>query len=553
VTILFYSGFEDGDLRGFYWSYNQPNVVMASSSVPDGPGPPHPIRSGDYSMRCYLHHYESTYPQRVDLHVNDDDQLPPDDESILRYAIGGEYWFGLSIYIPSSFVSEPHQEVLWQIHGDPDPGEDWRNAPISLRIDEEEWVLKIYADSKAMTPPDGTPGRYTRTMSHFEPFVDEIGSWTDFVIHLKLYYDNAHGAFVDVWRNDVLIFEDEGANCFNDIKNPYSALGLYFSTWNSPDPTESDWRLYYIDEFRIGDASATYEDVVPAGGGGNGGGEGEIAFDAVSTNQGAGPEEISVEHTASGSDRMAVILVTGVDNDETAFTFDSVTYDGNACTFLAGVGGVPSSGRYMRSEIWYYANPPTGTKTVYASAAESSLLSISIAVITFAGVDGIGNFNATQGVSTTPSVSVTTGVNNALLVGGIAAFEQSGGLSPGANIAERYDFNAPGGYSNDDHRNAGGDKFVATPAAAAFNYTIPDSDDWTAVAIELRPAGASYYQGLSVQGIGELALCAVGDSPLRIHKGTTYGIALVATDDPNASAVRIQTPAGIKALREWVT
>ncbi|MBU0847253.1 hypothetical protein KKH23_08745, partial [Patescibacteria group bacterium] len=65
------------------------------------------------------------------------------------------------------------------------------------------------------------------------------------------------------------------------------------------------------------------------------------------------------------------------------------------------------------------------------------------------------------------------------------------------------------------------------------------------------PGGPEYYQGLKVQGVGEVALCAVGDSPLRIHKGETYGIALVATDDPQASAARIRTPAGVKALRKY--
>ena len=64
--------------------------------------------------------------------------------------------------------------------------------------------------------------------------------------------------------------------------------------------------------------------------------------------------------------------------------------------------------------------------------------------------------------------------------------------------------------------------------------------------------GPSYYHGLKVQGEGELALCDVGSHPLRIRKGgTTYGIELVETNDPNASRVRIKTPAGIKAIRKY--
>jgi len=62
----------------------------------------------------------------------------------------------------------------------------------------------------------------------------------------------------------------------------------------------------------------------------------------------------------------------------------------------------------------------------------------------------------------------------------------------------------------------------------------------------------TYYHGLKVQGVGELALCDVGSHPLRIRQGgTTYGIELVDTSDPNASAIRIKTPGGIKAIRKY--
>lgn len=61
-----------------------------------------------------------------------------------------------------------------------------------------------------------------------------------------------------------------------------------------------------------------------------------------------------------------------------------------------------------------------------------------------------------------------------------------------------------------------------------------------------------YYHGLKVQSVGELALCDVGSHPLRMRKGgTTYGIELVDTTNGNASAIRIKTSAGIKAIRKY--
>ena len=78
------------------------------------------------------------------------------------------------------------------------------------------------------------------------------------------------------------------------------------------------------------------------------------------------------------------------------------------------------------------------------------------------------------------------------------------------------------------------------------NTSYGDNEQFTTTA---QP---SYYHGLKVQGeSAELALCDVGTPfALRIRKGvTTYGIELVATDDANASRIRINTGVGIKALR----
>ncbi|GAH66116.1 unnamed protein product, partial [marine sediment metagenome] len=88
----------------------------------------------------------------------------------------------------------------------------------------------------------------------------------------------------------------------------------------------------------------------------------------------------------------------------------------------------------------------------------------------------------------------------------------------------------------------------------ADNYPFTDATS-TGRIIHLYGTGGgvgAYYHGLKVQGEGELALCDVGSHPLRMRKGgTTYGIELVETDDPNASRIRVKTGAGIKAIRKY--
>jgi hypothetical protein len=63
-------------------------------------------------------------------------------------------------------------------------------------------------------------------------------------------------------------------------------------------------------------------------------------------------------------------------------------------------------------------------------------------------------------------------------------------------------------------------------------------------------AGLRYFLGT----VKELCLVALGDAPAgdqwRIRKNATdYAVYLVDTTDPNASQVRVQTSAGLKAAR----
>ena len=63
-------------------------------------------------------------------------------------------------------------------------------------------------------------------------------------------------------------------------------------------------------------------------------------------------------------------------------------------------------------------------------------------------------------------------------------------------------------------------------------------------------SGLRYFLGT----VKELCLVALGDAPAgpqwRINKGgTDYAVYLVDTTDPNASQVRIETGAGVKAAR----
>ncbi len=74
--------------------------------------------------------------------------------------------------------------------------------------------------------------------------------------------------------------------------------------------------------------------------------------------------------------------------------------------------------------------------------------------------------------------------------------------------------------------------------------------DTAVVAFPAQFAGLRYFLGT----VKELCMVALADAPAgpqwRINKGgTDYAVYLVDTTDPNASQVRIETGAGVKAAR----
>lgn len=95
--------------------------------------------------------------------------------------------------------------------------------------------------------------------------------------------------------------------------------------------------------------------------------------------------------------------------------------------------------------------------------------------------------------------------------------------------------------------------------AVDFALTAWSLPDYPYVGWELLPGGGGFptqYAGLRFfkGSVQELCLVALADAPAgaqwRIDKnGTTYAVYLVDTTDPDASHVRIETPAGVKAAR----
>jgi len=258
--LLFVKDFETGDLTGFYWNQNAPEVVAA----------PHPVRAGAFSMRCYLHRYESRHSYRTAVILAADPDMPPDARSnSYGFTMGEEYWIGFSTYIPNDFVVDVEglTDILFQAQALPDSGEIYRQPVLAIAIDEDRWEVKTRWDTqKFRDPSEGTTAWSGSQKVYDEPLGADIGKWTDWVIHVKWSYQS--DGFLQLWRDGVQVVDRTGPNCSNDERGPQLSLGVYKWPWRESFSftSNTEWRLFYHDELRIGGAAASYEDVAPASG-----------------------------------------------------------------------------------------------------------------------------------------------------------------------------------------------------------------------------------------------------------------------------------------------
>jgi predicted transcriptional regulator len=94
----------------------------------------------------------------------------------------------------------------------------------------------------------------------------ETGLWTDWVFHVKWSWES--DGLLEVWKNGKKVIHYEGPIGYNDRRGVYFKTGIYKWVWKMTperDHSTTTKRVTYVDEVRIGNENATYQDVVRAG------------------------------------------------------------------------------------------------------------------------------------------------------------------------------------------------------------------------------------------------------------------------------------------------
>jgi hypothetical protein len=190
---------------------------------------------------------------------------------------------------------------------------------------------------------------------------------------------------------------------------------------------------------------------------------------------------ITFSHTvADGSDRF---LFVGVEFclDDGPSQVNSITYAGVS---LVKKGSSSHSGD-CRSEIWYLVAPVVGTANIVVTFDAAASLGAVAGAIDFSGVHQtvpLGTFAAANGVSSTPTVNVTS-ASGELVEDSCAAHDRTltavgGGQTQDWNVGLVEDIS--GGAS---HENGA--------ATVTMSWTMSGSDDWATCAVSVKPASSA--------------------------------------------------------------
>lgn len=217
-----------------------------------------PVRSGKYAARFELRRTDADVANSKRAEI-----LPPSpyDGSNITGGVGDERWFGFSIFIPKDWVDDntSAEELVWQVHDIPDSCEDFRSPPVSLLVIGGNFVFEKEWDSRACTPGNRMEG-----VKRFPIGALKKGQWNDFVVHVKWSYGS--DGFTQVWRDGTMLVNDKGPNFYNDTSDGYTKIGIYKWTWKSdPSASRVSTRVLDYDDFKIGDASSSYNEVAPPG------------------------------------------------------------------------------------------------------------------------------------------------------------------------------------------------------------------------------------------------------------------------------------------------
>ena len=157
---------------------------------------------------------------------------------------GRELWYGFKAYYPSDgFQDDANNDILSQWH----QGSGSGSPTSTFRVMDGRFYMRI--GSSASNPDN-------RVWYELGPHTKD--TWHEFVFHFV--HSGDDDGLVEVWHNGVQVLAVYGGNMNPVFSMPRWKVGIYKSTWGH-SPTDTDTRIFFVDDVRMADETATYDDM----------------------------------------------------------------------------------------------------------------------------------------------------------------------------------------------------------------------------------------------------------------------------------------------------
>ena len=172
-----------------------------------------------------------------------------------------EFWYGFKVYFPEDGMRrDVSPDMIAQWHGRPDfdKGEDWRNPIAFLDVRNDDMTFSCAYSPKEVNVNEEKKQEVSVSLGKVPK-----SRWVSFVFHIK--FDPFGDGIVEMWQDGKSVLSRRGVGCgYNDELAPYFKYGFYKYSNRQSD---HDSRVIFFDDVRVGDSSASYNDVMPGGGG----------------------------------------------------------------------------------------------------------------------------------------------------------------------------------------------------------------------------------------------------------------------------------------------
>ncbi len=239
-TLLVNSTFEESDALS-KWQYEaNPGAISRSNTV---------ARAGSYSAKFSINKSDALVSGSYRAEIKTE-----------QVAINAERWYGMSVFLPSTYSKDPIPESIFQWHNVPNfkAGETWSNYKF-----QNPWRLETNNGRLVFVHQYGNASGGFVGSKSYDLGEYKTNEWIDFVVHYKASYSNG---FFELWKNGVKVLNITGTGVYyNDESGPYMKMGIYKWGWSGTGSTVSN-RTLYFDQIKIGDERSSYNDVAPVAG-----------------------------------------------------------------------------------------------------------------------------------------------------------------------------------------------------------------------------------------------------------------------------------------------